>query len=346
VNRHKFDKDDMPLDIEHPDELIAYLRQSGRITPNETPRATILAGGVSNRTVLVERDDGSAWVVKQALEKLRVKVDWFSDPARIHREAAALRALPDLAPPGAITPLVFEDMHLHLLAMQAVPAPHENWKTMLMAGDVRHDHVEQFGRLLGSIHRKAAERAQVLAPAFDDRSFFQSLRLEPYYQYAAQQVPAAGDFISALIRDTLASRFTLVHGDYSPKNILVHQSRLILLDHEVIHWGDGAFDIGFALAHLLSKAHHLAARRQEFAHSAALFWTTYRHETKWPDTMESRAVRHTLGCLLARVRGRSTLEYLNETERRRQETIVTAMIAAPPPTMTKLIDSFVARTKG
>ena len=94
----------------------------------------------------------------------------------------------------ASTPLVFEDMNLHLLGMQAVPTPHENWKTMLMSGDVRRDHVEQFGRLLGSIHHKASERAQALAPAFEDRSFFQSLRLEPYYEYAAQQVPAAADF--------------------------------------------------------------------------------------------------------------------------------------------------------
>src|SRR5687768_18614144 len=123
--------DHVPLDIENADALVAYLRREGRIEPDETPRVRVLAGGVSNRTVLVERASGEAWVLKQALAKLRVKVDWFSDPARIGREALALKYLPELAPPGAITPLVFEDPSHHLLAMRAVPQPHENWKTML-----------------------------------------------------------------------------------------------------------------------------------------------------------------------------------------------------------------------
>src|SRR5918995_4143355 len=106
------------LDIEQPEALLAYLHDSGRIPPDEVPVLTVLAGGVSNRTVLVERPTGEAWVLKQALAKLRVQVDWFSDPARIRREALALQWLPKLAPPGTITPLVSEDEEHHLLAMQ------------------------------------------------------------------------------------------------------------------------------------------------------------------------------------------------------------------------------------
>ena len=105
---------------------------------------------------------------------------------------------------------------------------------------------------------------------FDDRSFFESLRLEPYYLYTATQVPAGRDVpATSWSRDTRERRLTLVHGDYSPKNVLVHDDRLILLDHEVIHWGDPAFDVGFALTHLLSKAHHLPTHREAFARAAA-----------------------------------------------------------------------------
>src|SRR5947199_8263897 len=113
-----------PLDIEQPDALVAYLREAGRVGPGETVRPRVLAGGVSNRTVLVELPDRStpeAWVLKQALPKLRVAVDWFSDPARIRREAEGLRWLSEVAPPGTITPLVFEDPERFLLAMTAVP---------------------------------------------------------------------------------------------------------------------------------------------------------------------------------------------------------------------------------
>src|SRR5688572_27355268 len=146
-----------PVDIEDAASLRAYLRESGRIGPDETPRIRVLPGGVSNKTVLVERDNGDAWVIKQALPKLRVKTDWFSDPARIRREAEALRWLPRFAPPGTITPLIFEDPGQNLLAMAAVPQPHENWKSMLLAGRLENDHVEQFATLLADVHRKSAE---------------------------------------------------------------------------------------------------------------------------------------------------------------------------------------------
>src|SRR5215831_12124950 len=122
------------LDIEQPAALLAYLRQAGRIGPHETPALERLAGGVSSRTVRVTRASSEAWVLKQSLAQLRVSVEWFSDPQRIHTEAAALRWLGVLAPPGAVPAFIFEDHAEHLLAMQAVPQPHANWKGLLMAG--------------------------------------------------------------------------------------------------------------------------------------------------------------------------------------------------------------------
>ena len=330
------------LDIEQPAELLAYLRATGRIDAAETPRIEVLQGGVSNRTVLLERASGEAWVLKQALAKLRVQVDWFSSPARIEREALGLRHLAALAPPGAITPLVFLDPVPHVLAMRAVPRPHENWKRLLLAGTLDPDHVAQFARLLGTIHREAAARPN-LADAFADRSFFESLRLEPYYGYAAEQVPEAAPFLRDLIAATRAHPVTLVHGDYSPKNVLVHAGRLVLLDHEVIHWGDPAFDLGFALTHLLSKAHHLPVLRTAFAAASIQFWRTYGEtvgEAAFAVDLEPRAVRSTLGILLARVAGRSPLEYLDAEERARQRAAVLALIDDAPPSVPALSACF------
>ncbi len=332
------------LDIEREAELLAYLRATGRVGIDELVEVRVLAGGVSNRTVWVKRASGECWVLKQALAKLRVKVDWFSDPRRVEREALGLHWLAKLAPVGTITPLVFEDREKHLLAMEAVPEPHENWKTMLLRGEVKTNHIDQFAGILGSIHRRAAELSELLREVFDDRSFFESLRLEPYYQYTASQAPAAADFLNRLVADTRARRLTIVHGDYSPKNILVHDGKLILLDHEVIHWGDPAFDIGFAMAHLLSKAHHLRAHRERFAKAAARFMETYASKPGplyWDDNLQARAVRHTAACLLARVAGRSPLEYLEEIERRRQQDVVVRLIQRPLGTLTELIEAFI-----
>ena len=324
------------MDIECATELTGYLRENGRIESTEQPRLTVLAGGVSNRTVLVERANDVAWVMKQALAKLRVASDWFSDPERIHREALGLRWLGELAP-GSTPRLIFEDHEQHLLAMEAVPLPHENWKTLLLRGEIEREAVEQFGRLLGTIHRQALERRAELEPVFRDRTFFESLRLEPYYAYAAAQVPAAAPFLQSLLAETRATRLTLVHGDYSPKNILAREGKIILLDHEVIHWGDPAFDLGFSLTHFLSKAHHLRAHRAQFAAAAQLYWQSYDNEA-----CQARAVRHTLGCLLARVDGRSPLEYLDADERQRQRGAVVRLMAAPPTKIEQLIEQFLS----
>ena len=331
------------LNIEQPTQLLAYLRRHNHIAAGDEVIITPLAGGVSNRTVLVERANGEAWVIKQALAKLRVAVDWFSSPERIHREAAGMRALVDLLPPGSVPGLIFEDHETHLLAMQAVPQPHANWKTMLLAGDLVHDHVAQFAQMLGAMHGHSAQKQDELAPHFTDRSFFETLRLEPYYLYTASLHAIAQDFYTKLVDETRAQSLALVHGDYSPKNVLVYNGRLVLLDHEVIHWGDPCFDLGFSFTHLLSKAHHVAAQRQAFIDAAQFYWQVYVDSVDYLaslDGFEPRAVRHTLACLLARVDGRSPLEYLTPDEKERQRRLVLALMTDPPTTLPDLIHAF------
>ncbi|HEY7305392.1 MAG TPA: phosphotransferase [Bryobacteraceae bacterium] len=325
---------------------MTYLRQTGRIRREEQPHFCNLHGGVSNRTVMVQRASGEAWVLKQALAKLRVRVDWFSSPERIAREALGLEWLARLVPHGSIPALLFQDHKQYLLAMEAVPQPYENWKSLLLAGEIEPEYFRQFATLLATIHREAYCRRADLEGIFADRSFFESLRLEPYYGYSAQRVPIAAGFLESLIQETLSCRITLVHGDFSPKNILIHRGRLVLLDHEVIHFGDPAFDLGFSMAHFLSKAHHMPGRRRPFVAAASDYWQTYRERLgglPWAETLEARAVRHTLGCLLARVVGRSPLEYLAEDERLRQREAVLSIIGRVPRQMPELISIFEER---
>ena len=352
------------LDIERHEQLVAYLRSTGRVAAGAEVTCRTLSGGVSNRAVWVEPDDGTAWVLKQALAKLRVKDEWLSEPRRIGREVEGLRHLSQLAPPGTTTPLLFEDPAVHLLAMRAVPHPHENLKTVLLAGVLPRARLlglcGALGSLLGTIHANAWRRADDVRPAFEDRSFFQSLRIDPYYRATATREPAAREFIADLIDHTQAAQLTLTHGDYSPKNVLVcpaceagagGEERLVLLDHEVIHWGDPAFDVGFALAHLLSKAHHVAGRRADFRDAAVRFWESYRDgicgpggsgQISWAAAIEPWCVRHALGCLLARVSGKSPLEYLDDAERARQRAAVLVLLKGPAVSVAGLADAFVA----
>jgi tRNA A-37 threonylcarbamoyl transferase component Bud32 len=331
------------LDIEDSAALLRYLRKRGVIDPQELPLLRSLDGGVSNRVVLVKRDQVNSFVVKQALEKLRVQVDWFCTRTRIDREALALRYLAKLAPLGAVPSLIFQDAQQHLLGMSEVPEPHDNWKRMLLAGHIISLHIEQFAILLGSIHQKSSRQARDLDHQFADRSIFESLRLEPYYRYTATQIPQSAPFFDRLTSDTLACRLCIVHGDYSPKNVLIHNDRLVLLDYEVVHFGDPAFDVGFSLAHFVGKANHLPHHRTAFIQAAVQFWRRYASvvaDQHWSADLEPRAVRHTLACCLARVSGRSPLEYLTATERAIQSRAVLGMLDHPPATIKELMTQF------
>lgn len=340
--------DSAPLDIEDRAACERYLVATGHAQAGDVVEHKLLAGGVSCATVLVAFADGRRWVLKQALAKLRVKADWFSDPNRIHREALGMRVLGELAPPGSIPKLIFDDAAHHVIGMEAVPEPHENWKTMLLQGEVNPRLFSEFGSLLGTIHYESWRERSRLAQEFDDRSFFESLRLEPYYEYSAEREPQASSFIRNLLCETRVKRTSVVHGDFSPKNVLIHLDRLILLDHEVIHWGDPAFDVGFALTHILSKALHLQSVRRTLIGSAHLFVAEYLDTYcsspvaggAFDHDLVSRCVRHTLACLLARVVGRSPLEYLSQPERDRQRDIVLRMMHEVPMDLPELIERY------
>ncbi len=333
----------MEFDIEEFNALRGYLIAHGYSQAGESVALEKLEGGVSNRTVRVAWPDGRAWVLKQALAKLRVSADWFSSPERIAVEAKALRWLNHSAPPGTTPGFVFEDLREHLMGMQAIPERHLNWKSVLLSGQVVSDHFEQFGLLLGTIHRKSSDASSEVSQTFADTTYFENLRLEPYYLYTAQKVAGAAEFLNTLARETLQQKHSVVHGDFSPKNTLIYDGKLILLDYEVVHFGDPAFDVGFALTHFLSKANHLPRVRERLANAAELFWKVYWAEIDqlaWSRALEARAVRHTLGCLLARVAGKSPLEYLTSEEASRQRAVVLSIIENPPTKVADLIAEF------
>ena len=336
----------MEFDIEDFEALRRYLIQQGHITDGEPALFKKLAGGISNRTVRVTCADGRAWVLKQALARLRVSIDWVSDPGRIQVEAKALRWLNRVAPPGTTPAFVFEDKANYLLAMEAIPGEYENWKTLLLSGQIVLGHFQQSGFILGTIHRQSSEAGPDLCREFAETSHFESLRLDPYYLYTSGKIPAAAGFLNALAQDALHHKISLVHGDFSPKNILVYGKELILLDYEVVHCGDPAFDVGFVFAHFLSKAHRLHQDRHRLAAAAAVFWQSYRKEIaplEWSQLVEERAVRHSLACLLARVAGKSPLEYLTAQEIVRQRDVALELMAKPPISISDMIGEFVGK---
>ena len=325
------------MNIEDQADLHQYLLAEGWVENQTNYRTQMLSGGVSNRTVLFESDNRS-WVIKQALEKLRVTGDWRSGKDRIYYEAAALRwmhnQIPDHSPE-----LIFEDKSHYILAMKAIRPPFSNFKDILLQQNPRDDYLRSAGKLLAQIHTAGIDQKE-LPQLFYDRQFFKSLRLEPYYLETCKRLPFTTVFIEALIAETEKDPYTLVHGDFSPKNLLIKNDNLVLLDYEVMHVGDGTFDLGFFITHLLAKSIHQPSKSSPFLKGALAFYEDYRHLSKIDTRRELRAVKHTIACLLARVVGLSPLEYLDSKQKELQKATALKLIESPPSSIIELINKF------
>ena len=230
--------------------MLAALRAAGRITGPSTVRR--LSGGVSSFIAVVGEEDGDPWVLKAARHRLDVRDDWTADPRRAHREGAILHALD-----GSLGPLRVPRVYrIHddppVLEMEWLAPPAVNWKAELLAGRVDLGIVDALARGMAVLHRRPVP-AGIAGPA--GAGLFDSLRLDPYYRHVAARHREHAAALEQLIADcTVCRPARLVHGDFTPKNVLATDGPPVLLDWEVIHAGDPAFDLGMLSAHLLLKA--------------------------------------------------------------------------------------------
>lgn len=291
-----------------------------------------LGGGVSNTVLLASTADGRI-VCKQALEKLRVKADWRSRADRTLREADAIQAIAPLLPPGAVPKIVFIDRPNCIYAMEAAPHGATDWKTALLRGQADPAIAAAAGRILGGMIRATFQNPE-WERRFGDQTVFDELRLDPYYRFTAERHPDCAAHFNSLLD---SRRVSLVHGDWSPKNILVAGDVVTAIDFEVVHYGDPCFDTGFLLCHLLLKSIYLPGHAKEFQRCAAAFWEALdlQNEWIWPGT-----AAHLGGLLLARADGKSPAEYLKDAEREELRRLAKKLIVRPAESIEELWQCF------
>ncbi len=317
------------------DNAAEYLGSRG--IAGEAPRVTELGGGVSNTVLLVEAGERRS-ILKQALGKLRVEDDWFSDRDRVFRESAAMRWLAPRLPIGSLPEILFEDRENCLLAMSAAPANAATWKSILLRGEFELCVAERIAGILATMV-SASWGDPESERVFGDQTVFDQLRLDPYYRTTAARHPDLRPNFDRLMHASSARRVSLVHGDWSPKNFLVSPGAVMAIDFEVTHFGDPAFDSAFLLNHLLLKSFYRPQWGAELARLALRFWEVYRAMIPADcDWIEAATLAH-LGCLLlARIDGKSPAEYITEAPLR--ETIrrfARNLILSPP---TRVADVF------
>ncbi len=291
-----------------------------------------LTGGVSSDIVRVSLSGGRDFCAKRALSKLKVASDWQAPLERNHFEIAWLRKAGEIVP-GAAPTVIGEDRAHGIALLQYLP-PEDFllWKAELLAGRADPRVPVAVAEALGRIHA-ATLNAPEIAAAFATDDFFSALRLDPYLATTARRHPALAEKILGCLRTTASTRIALVHGDVSPKNILISRrdGHPVLLDAECAWYGDPAFDAAFCLNHLLLKSIHLPALAPTLTGQAEAFFAAWL--AHFPLALRAdleQRVAILLPCLLlARVDGKSPVEYLTPDGQQAVRDIAMPLIAEP-----------------
>jgi len=231
--------------------LTGFLTAHKLAGPGEAARWTPLTGGVSSDLWRVDLP-GRSLCVKRALAKLKVAADWQAPVSRNAYEWAWMRFASRHRPDSVPEPLA-HDPEAGLFAMAFLPPErYPVWKARLLDGRADPATAAAVGELLGTLHAASAGDA-ALAAEFATDDNFHALRIEPYLLATAAAHPGLSGILRGLADRTAATHLVLVHGDVSPKNILVGPSGPVLLDAECAWYGDPAFDLAFCLNHLMLK---------------------------------------------------------------------------------------------
>ena len=305
------------------ENVAGYLVSKGFAGREQDVQVTRLGGkwgtmGVSSTLLKVELPDAS-YVLKQPMPNLAVKDDWPADPDRIFMEERCIETLSEMFGRDMVPQVVFVDRDNYIGMFTYIPPDWVLWKRHLLDGKVDHRIAVKVGEILAHIHNETHMDPKMAARFAENRIFLQ-LRVDPYYNTIARRVPEVRDLVLAEVERVLSTKIVLVHGDYSPKNVLVNGTDIVLLDHEIAHWGEPTPDFSFCLSHLSLKFIHMSMEatkvRYEYLDTIKKFSGAYADNiTFWDrDQLNKVAVRG-LGCfILARIDGKSPVEYISRDD--------------------------------
>ena len=321
-----------------PEPVLAFLRKHGLAAAGETPAAVALSGGVSSDIWRVELKSGPV-CVKRALPRLRVEDLWEVPVERNRYERMWMETANAIIPGAAPRVLAADDAGC--FAMELL-ADYPLWKAELAEGRANREFAALVGAALARIHAATAGDADCAAK-FDTDKNFHAIRLEPYLLAAGRKHPALEKRLKELAHITAHTRLALVHGDISPKNILVGPQGPVFLDAECAWYGDPAFDLAFCLNHLLLKGLWVPVRRTAFLQCYDVLAESYLAGVAWEPRagIEARAAALLPGLLLARVDGKSPVEYLSaDSQKEFVRQIAAKYLQSPPATLVEIADAW------
>jgi aminoglycoside phosphotransferase (APT) family kinase protein len=279
-------------------------------------RVTPLTGGVSSEIYLLE-DGRRKLVVKHALPKLKVQDEWQADISRNQVEQRFIRYAQPHAPQNLL-PVILSEREHSFFVMEFLGEGFITWKEQLLAGKFDSNVARSAAKLLATIH-KVSWDDPVARQQFSTDVNFNALRVHPYLITTGTRSPPLQEHFEKEAARLLKTKIALVHGDFSPKNIMIRGERLILLDHEVAWFGDPVFDLAFLLNHLFLKSLVVQQPLACLGLAQAVwreYFTTLGNARE--ESLGRRTTRLLLMLMLARIDGKSPVEYLEGKEELRQ----------------------------
>ncbi|MCC7078965.1 MAG: aminoglycoside phosphotransferase family protein [Acidimicrobiia bacterium] len=330
---------------------VADMVAAGLAGDPEDVVVTPLTGGVSCDTYRVDLP-ARTLVVKRALPRLRVADDWYAPVARNAGEVAWLRTAAEIVPghvPRVVTHVPpSRDGESGWFAMTWFPPrTHPLWKSQLAAGRADAATGAHVGSLAVQIHAATARRPDI-RERFSTATFretFEAKRTDAYLRTTASRHPDVARQLEGLAAALDRADVALVHGDMSPKNILVGPDGPVFLDAEAACWGDPAFDVAFCLNHLLLKCVWRPEHGRLYETSYENLWNAYRTGIDWEDPadVEARTAALLPGLLLARIDGKSPVEYLEaEADRDIVREAARRMLLTPPKQVPAVLMTFLS----
>jgi 5-methylthioribose kinase len=323
----------MSIELLNQETVVGYLTRRGLI--NSPAVVEVLKGGVSNVVLAIETAT-QEYVMKQALPELRVATKWKVDQRRAIVEANAMKLLCQITP-ESVPELVDFDPSEFTLTMIRLPKSDTNWKVDMLEGRIHPSIGADLGIILAKWHNFGATHPNARADFMED-SLFDQLRVTPFYRAVAAKNPDLEPLISQLLKEITTVKATLVHGDFSPKNIMVSTDlRPIILDFEVMHTGNPVFDIAFLCAHLLCKKLRSSSRveRDGLVETTYAFLSAYQSLVIIP--VSPSFAHHVAVIALARVEGVSPVNYLDEAGKVRVQELTKTILRNPSATIEELL---------
>jgi 5-methylthioribose kinase len=246
-----------------------------------------------------------------------VQQDWYVPVIRNYYEYMWYLEVDKIVP--EITPkILYANEKPYFFVMEYYdPKKYPLWKNELFNLKLDNKFAKNFAIKLANIHNITFNN-KTIANNFNTSELFEDLRINPYIRSTAILHNDVSEELLSIADNLYNTNLALVHGDISPKNILINNSQPIFLDAECAWYGDPAFDISFCLNHIILKSLVLESIQKELISYFNIISHNYLRNIMSNDLekYEKRIIALLSALMLSRIDGKSPVEYITSDKKK------------------------------